>query len=135
MSYQLIKTTIAPWLTVPDGRQAVSFYQSALGAADANHLDGDDGAVVVAQLTVDGAPFWVQEDPRYSPGQGHASSVRMILTVDDPDGRFEQAIAAGATQVAAVHEEFGWRTGRVTDPFGCDWEFSRPTAAAGSTAS
>jgi len=52
----------------------------------------------------------------------------MILTVDDPDAVFEQAIAAGATQVFAVSEEHGWRTGtgRLADPFGHHWEMSKP---------
>ena len=54
-----------------------------------------------------------------------AGSVRMILSVDDPASVFEQAVAAGATVVAAIHEEYGWRTGRVTDPFGHDWEMSK----------
>jgi PhnB protein len=49
----------------------------------------------------------------------------MILSVDDPDSMFEQAVAAGAEVVAPVHEEHGWRTGRVIDPFGHDWELSK----------
>jgi PhnB protein len=49
----------------------------------------------------------------------------MILSVDDPDAVFEQAIAAGAAVVAPIHEDYGWRTGRVTDPFGHDWEMSK----------
>jgi PhnB protein len=50
----------------------------------------------------------------------------MIVTVDDPDAHFARAVTAGATEVAPVADEYGWRTGRVTDPFGYDWEFSRP---------
>ena len=49
----------------------------------------------------------------------------MILSVDDPDALFERAVAAGAAVVAAIHEDYGWRTGRVTDPFGFDWELSK----------
>ena len=49
----------------------------------------------------------------------------MILSVDDPDAAFDRAIAAGAAAVAAVSEEYRWRTGRVTDPFGHDREISR----------
>jgi PhnB protein len=52
--------------------------------------------------------------------------VNMILTVDNPDKVFEQAIDAGATQVFAVTEEHGWRTGRIIDPFGHLWEISKP---------
>jgi PhnB protein len=38
---------------------------------------------------------------------------------------FNQGVAAGAAAVAPVHEEYGWRTGRITDPFGHDWELSK----------
>jgi PhnB protein len=49
----------------------------------------------------------------------------MILSVGDPDALFERAVGAGAAAVAPVHDEHGWRTGRLTDPFGHDWEVSR----------
>jgi PhnB protein len=119
-------TTIAPWLAVSDGARAVAYYRDAFGAVDLYRLDGDDGGVIVAQLAVDGAPFWVSEDIDHSPAARGQGSVRMILTVEDPDERFARAIAAGATEIAPVHEEHGWRTGRVSDPFGHDWELSRP---------
>ncbi|HET9452372.1 MAG TPA: hypothetical protein VFO83_15885, partial [Aggregicoccus sp.] len=31
----------------------------------------------------------------------------------------------GRVVVAKMHEAHGWRTGRITDPFGHDWELSR----------
>jgi uncharacterized glyoxalase superfamily protein PhnB len=68
------------------------------------------------------------EDPEVSAESGGARPIRIILTVDDPDALFERAVAGGAKQVASVHEEYGWRTGRVTDPFGHDWEFSKPVS-------
>jgi PhnB protein len=114
MSDTLVETTIAPWLAVSDGAQAVAYYKEALGAADVYRLDGDDGGVAVAQLKVGDAAFWVQEDIGSSPESIGRGSVRMILTVDDPDALFSRAIAAGATQVAGIHEEHGWRTGRGT---------------------
>ena len=58
------------------------------------------------------------KDPRARGG----GTVRLILTVADPDAVFAQAIAAGATQVVAVAENYGWRLGRVVDPFGHHWE-------------
>jgi PhnB protein len=121
-----IETSIAPWLSVDDGAAAVDYYKTAFGAVDVYRLDDDDGKVVVAQLTLGTAAFWVQEDGESSPRSRGSSPVRMIVTVSDPDTMFEQAVAAGASSVARVHEEYGWRTGRVTDPFGHDWEFSRP---------
>lgn len=128
MSDKPVETRIAPWLTVSDGAKAVDYYKNGFGAVEVYRLESDEGKVVVAQLEVDGAAFWIQEDVETSPEARGRGSVRMILTVDDPDGSFERAIAAGATEVAGVAEEHGWRTGRVSDPFGHDWEFSKPLA-------
>jgi PhnB protein len=51
----------------------------------------------------------------------------MILTVDDPDAVYAQAVAAGASEVSAVEDmEYGWRVGRVVDPFGHHWEIGKP---------
>ena len=114
-------TNIAPWLAVRDGAEAARFYKEALAAEVLEQLDGAGGAIVVAQLSVDGGRMWIQEDPQHEP----IGAVRLILNVDNPDAWFTRAVAAGAKVVAAVHEAHGWRTGRVTDPFGHDWEFSR----------
>jgi len=122
-SSEPFETTIAPWLAVSDAQKAVEFYTAAFGAVEIYRLEGDDGKVAVAQLAVDGAAFWVQEDESGS-ARG-STSVRMILSVEDPNSAYDRAVAAGAVEVAPVSEEYGWRTGRVTDPFGYDWELSR----------
>ena len=121
-----VKTSIAPWLSVSRATEAVDYYQAAFGAVERYRLEDDAGKVVVAQLAIEGADFWLQEDVDSSPGSLDRRSVRMILTVDDPDSVFEQAIAAGATEVAAVSEGHGWRIGRVADPFGHHWEIGKP---------
>lgn len=124
-SSEPFKTTIAPWLAVSDAEDAVEFYTAAFGATEVYRLEGDDGKLAVAQLAVGDATFWVQEDSEASPEALGSGSVRMVLSVEDPDSAFDHAIAAGATEVAPVSEDYGWRTGRVTDPFGYDWELSR----------
>jgi PhnB protein len=118
-------TTIAPWLTVSDAQKAVDFYTAAFDALEVYRLEGDDGKLAVAQLAVDDAMFWVQEDSEAGPEALGSTSVRMILSVEDPESAFDRAVAAGAIEVATVAEAYGWRTGRVTDPFGYDWELSR----------
>jgi PhnB protein len=118
-------TAIEPWLAVPDAREALDFYRNAFGAVEAYRLDDDDGRPVVAQLSIGGAAFWIQDDADASPVAPGVGSVRMILSVEDPDALFERAVGAGAAVVAPVHNEHGWRTGRLTDPFGHDWEVSR----------
>jgi PhnB protein len=112
--------SIEPWVSVPDAERAVGFYVEAFGARVLERLEGEHGRVDIAQLAVAGSRFWVQLDPDV-----RASGVRFLLLVDDPDSAFARAIDAGAVEVASVHEEHGWRTGRVTDPFGWDWELSR----------
>jgi PhnB protein len=119
-------TAIEPWLSVPDAWGALDFYRNAFGAVEAYRLDDDDGRPVVAQLSIDGAAFWIQGDADASPVAPGVGSVRMILSVEDPDALYERAVGAGAAVVAPVHDEHGWRTGRLTDPFGHDWEVSRP---------
>jgi PhnB protein len=122
------ETTIAPWLAVSDAQKAVEFYEAAFGAVEIYRLEGDDGKVAVAQLAVDGAALWVQEDSESGSARG-STSARMILSVEDPNSAYDRAVAAGAIEVAPVSEEYGWRTGRVTDPFGYDWELSRQLTA------
>jgi PhnB protein len=126
------RCSIAPWLSVRNSARAVDFYKSAFGATEVYRLDGPAGSVV-ARLSVDGAEFWLSDE---SPEHGNLSpeslgggSVRMILTVADPDAVFVQALAAGASTVYSVSEGHGWRVGRVVDPFGHHWEIGRPLAA------
>ena len=86
----------------------------------------------MARLSVDDAEFWLgDESPQhanFSPESLGGGSVRMVLTVADPDAVSARALAAGASQVVAVREDYGWRFGRVVDPFGHHWEIARPLA-------
>ena len=124
-----VRCTIAPMLSVRRGAQAVEFYRSAFGAVETYRVESPDGAVV-CRLSVDGAEFWVADESpahaNYAPESLGGGTVRMILTVADPDASVARAIAAGATEVAAVKNEYGWRLGRVADPFGHHWEIGHP---------
>jgi PhnB protein len=117
-------------LSVRRGASAVDFYKQAFGAQEIFRLDGDDGHVV-AKLSVGGAEFWVaDESPQhlnFSPQSLGGGSVRMVMVVDDPDAVFGRALAAGGTQVSPVTDhDYGWRVGRLVDPFGHHWEIGKP---------
>jgi len=120
--------SIAPWLSVRESAQAVEFYKVAFGATETFRLE-DAGGGVVARLSVGGADFWVSDESpehaNFSPQTLGGGTVRMILTVADPDAVFAKAVKAGASQVSAVEEHHGWRTGRVADPYGHHWEIGR----------
>lgn len=121
---------IAPWLCVADATGAVAFYAEAFGAVAVERLEAEPGVVMVAQLAVGGALFWVQHDAGASPrAAGGVPPVRMILTVPDPDAAFARAVAAGACVVFPVAEDHGWRIGRVVDPSGHHWEIGTPLLA------
>ena len=124
-----VKTTIAPWLSVRKSAKALEFYEQAFGATEAYRMDIPDGSVV-AKLSVEGAEFWIgEESPQhgnFSPETLGGATVRIILTVANPDAMFARAVAAGAKQVYPVGEEYGWRLGRVVDPFGHHWEIGKP---------
>jgi PhnB protein len=116
-------------LSVRNGARAVEFYKSAFAAAEVYRIEDPSGAVV-ARLSIQGAEFWLSDESpehgNFSPESLGGGTVRMILTVPDPDATFARAVAAGASQVHAVEEAYGWRLGRVVDPFGHHWEIGRP---------
>ncbi|HXI84781.1 MAG TPA: VOC family protein, partial [Verrucomicrobiae bacterium] len=115
------KTTIAPMLSVRNGVKAIEFYKAAFGADELFRIDSPDGAVV-AQLSAGGGEFWLADESpehlNFSPQSLGGGSVRMVMTVEDPDAAFERAVVAGATVVWPVSDQYGWRLGRIVDPFG-----------------
>jgi PhnB protein len=123
------KTAIAPMLSVRNGVRAIEFYKAAFGAGELFRLDDESGAVV-ARLSVGEAEFWLADESpahlNFSPESLGGGTVRMVMMVDDPDGAFEQAVAAGATVVWPVSNQYGWRLGRIVDPFGHHWEIGKP---------
>jgi PhnB protein len=125
---------IAPQLSVRRGRAAIDFYAAAFGAIEDYRVGGtDEFPAVVAQLSVDGATFWVADESpehaNFSPETLGGATTKMLLVVDDPDAAVARALAAGATEVRPVSDEHGWRLGRIADPFGHHWEIGRPLGA------
>lgn len=126
------RCTIAPWLSVRNSERALDFYKSAFGAIEVYRHEG--GGDLVARLSVEGAEFWVSgespEHGNHSPESLGGATVRLILTVADPDAVFASVLKAGASKVYPVSEGHGWRVGRVRDPFGHHWEIGRPLSGA-----
>jgi PhnB protein len=117
--------SIAPWLTVRSTMNAIDFYKSAFGAKEIYRMEGN-GDDLVVKLSIEGAEFWVSNGQVAGDDLLGGGNVRMILTVPDPDNLFLRAINAGAVQVFPLGEEYGWRLGRLIDPFGLHWEIGRP---------
>ena len=124
----LSKTSIAPMLSVRNGLKAVEFYQAAFGAEILFRIE--NGGSVVARLAVDGAEFWVADESpehqNFSPETLGGGTVRMVMIVADPNAAFDRAVAAGAKVVVPVENNYGWRLGRMVDPYGHHWEIGKP---------
>jgi PhnB protein len=123
---QGFRTLVTATLSVRDWSRAMDFYKAAFGAVELYRV----GRGGVGQLAVNGAEFWVAEESpehlNFSPESLGGCSVRMLLLVEDPQAVQAQAVKAGATEVIPVTEAYGWRLGRVLDPFGHHWEIGRP---------
>src|SRR6187431_2512342 len=101
--------SLAPLLSVRNGARAVEFYKQAFGATEVYRME-DPGGAVVSRLSVAGAEFWLADESpehsNFSPETLGGGTVRMILTVPDPDAVFAQALAAGAQTVSAVEDAY-----------------------------
>jgi PhnB protein len=123
-------TNLEPFLNVSNGPDAIEFYKSAFEANVLFLIPPETGSTI-AQLEIAGATFWLaDESPEYqnpSPSTLGASTVRLVLTVDDPDAVFNRAVAAGAAVVWPIKDQdYGWRMGRIRDLFGHHWEIGKP---------
>ena len=126
-------TTIAPMLSVRNGVRAIKFYKAAFGADELFRIDDESSGAVVARLSVGESEFWLADESpehgNFSPESLGGGSVRMVMTVKDPDAAFERAVTAGANVVSPVtNQPYGWRVGRIVDPFGHHWEIGKPLA-------
>jgi len=52
----------------------------------------------------------------------------MVMVLAELDALFARAVKAGATVMS--DKEYGWRVGRIADPFGHRWEIGKPLAGS-----
>ena len=120
---------LSPYLVVDGAAKAIEFYVDVLGAKERMRMDGPDGRVGHAELEFgDSVVMLADEFPdmgQRSPGTLGGTPVGLSLYVDDVDGVYARAIAAGATPVEPVEDKFyGDRSGQFDDPFGHRWNVS-----------
>jgi PhnB protein len=116
---------ISPSLAFPDAPQAIAFYTRAFGATEIMRLTMPDGSIGHAEIDVAGGRIMLAaENPRFnaSPATLGGTSIVLHIYVPDVDAFVERAVAAGATVVIPVEDQFyGDRSGRLRDPFGYLW--------------
>lgn len=118
-------STPTPNLVVDGGAGAIDFYERALGAEVVTRLELG-GLLLHAALRIgDGRVTLCDAMPDYgfvAPAAEAAWSSFVTLYVEDADGAYERAVAAGATPVVPLADHaHGDRAGSVRDPFGHRW--------------
>jgi PhnB protein len=120
---------VIPYLIVDGGDAAIEFYGSVLGAKERMRMGGPDGKIGHAELELgDSLIMLADEHPDMgarSPKTIGGSPVTISAYVEDVDAVFAAALAAGATEVRAVENQFyGDRSGQFDDPFGHRWSIA-----------
>jgi len=110
---------------VHDGAAALAFYCQVFGASETMRI-ATDGKVGHAELMLGSAPLMLSDEfPErdvIGPLTVGGSPVCLMLYVDDVDAVVARALAAGATLLRPVEDQFyGDRGGKLRDPFGHVW--------------
>jgi PhnB protein len=118
-----------PYLYIRGAARALDFYKRAFGAKEEMRMDGPNGTVGHAEIAIGKAHVMLaDENPSMgikSPDTLGGTSVSMFVYVEDVDSFFKRALAAGATELKPVADQFyGDRMGFLKDPFGHQWGFA-----------
>jgi len=113
--------TVTPFLHADGAAEYNEFLQQALGATEEmRHEEG--GTLRYARLRIG--------DGVVELGEGEPMPGSFLVYVSDPDARYQQALAAGATSVMPPTEQPYGRIAGVQDSRGNQWFFSRPATAS-----
>lgn len=118
--------SVTPYLILSGARDAIAFYQKALGAEEVMRMADPGGKVHHAEIRIgDSRIMLADEHPEIqalSPKTIGGSPVSIHLYVEDVDAAVDRAVEAGAKLIRPVADQFyGDRTGGIEDPFGYRW--------------
>lgn len=118
--------SICPGLSCAGATDAIAFYTAIFDATERMRMPGPDGTVMHCELLVGESVLMVGDpvpeigflDPKAVGG----SPVNLMVYVADADAAFAAAIAAGATEITPMTDQFyGDRSGAFEDPWGHRW--------------
>jgi PhnB protein len=120
---------LSPYLIVKGAAQAIAFYREAFGAREVFRLNDPAGKIGHAEIEVGAALLMLADEyPDFgalSPVTVGGSPVALHLYVTDVDAVVARAIAAGATVLQPLQDEFfGDRVAILVDPFGHKWHLA-----------
>ena len=122
---------MSTYICVDGASDAIEFYGGVLGAAERLRFE-HGGKVGHAELEIGDSLLMVSDEypemgvvgPRTLGG----TPVNMTVYVEDCDAAFAAALAAGATELRPVEQQFyGDRSGQFEDPWGHRWSVATHT--------
>ncbi|MFJ9776391.1 VOC family protein [Kitasatospora sp. NPDC101157] len=122
------KYAVIPHVMVDGAAEAIAFYVAAFGAQELMRLDGEDGRIVHAEISVHGSTLMLGDAgaPFAAPGAG-GPCVALHVYVPDVDALTGRAVTAGAELLAPPADMFyGARQSTLRDPFGHVWILLTP---------
>jgi uncharacterized glyoxalase superfamily protein PhnB len=111
--------TVTPYLTVQGAAKLIDFLKKAFGA-EAVHEPHKlpDGKIMHAEMKIGDSRVMLSDATEQMP----ATQTALYLYVNDVDGVYKRAIAAGGTSTMEPMDQFyGDRSGGLKDPFGNRW--------------
>ena len=117
--------SVTPYLIVKGGAEAIDYYKKAFGAVELFRMD-HGGKIGHAEIKIGDSPIMLADEypeMKYvSPKTLGGTPVSILIYVEDVDSVYNQALAAGGTEVKALQDQFyGDRSGTLIDPFGHKW--------------
>lgn len=121
--------TVTPRMFVRGADKAIEFYKQAFGASELERYADPSGKIVDVGLRIgDSIISLAEESPEwgnYSPQSFGGPTTIITLNVEDADAVWNQAVSAGAKVIFPIEDQFyGYRQGRLEDPFGHLWIIS-----------
>ncbi len=118
--------SVTPYMALRDAAGALDFYRRAFDAELGMKLEMPDGKIAHAEMRIgDSIVMMSEENEEWgnkSPQSLGGSPMFLMIYLPDVDAAFAKALAAGATQVRPVEDQFyGDRTGTLKDPYGYQW--------------
>jgi uncharacterized glyoxalase superfamily protein PhnB len=123
------RPTFIPRVAYTNLNAAVAWLEKAFGFVTTLTAKDNDGNIVHAEMVLGTGTIRLggEWENTRSPGAlGGANTQTVTVEIDDLDGHFERARAAGGVIVQEPTDQFhGDRTYRVADPEGHVWQFSK----------
>ena len=120
--------TVTPHLILDNATRAIDWYKRALGAEEVTRTAGQDGKIMHAEIRIGDSLIMLNDEMggAKSAKAFGGSPVSLWIYVDDCDGEFNRAVAAGAKvppgPMGQITDQFwGDRAGSFIDPHGYHW--------------